>query len=79
MFNTGTVVDVSANIFGAGFMPNYIPSFAWGGAHGFTTFMPDKALQVAELVMGRRNIALDTADRAILEEIFRQTAPDRRW
>ena len=32
MFNTGTVVDVSSNVFGDGFPRNYIPSFTWGGA-----------------------------------------------
>ena len=30
-FNTGTVVGACANIFGAGLMPKYIPSFSWGG------------------------------------------------
>ena len=39
MFNTGTVVGVSANIFGSGFPRNFIPSFSWGGATaGYTTF-----------------------------------------
>ena len=31
MFNTGTVVGVSANVFGGGFQPKHIPSFSWGG------------------------------------------------
>jgi UDP-N-acetylglucosamine diphosphorylase/glucosamine-1-phosphate N-acetyltransferase len=43
MFNTGTVVGVAANIFGAGFPRNFIPSFAWGGAQGFDTFIIKKA------------------------------------
>ncbi|MDD2822415.1 MAG: GlmU family protein, partial [Flavobacterium sp.] len=30
MFNTGTVVGVSANIFGSGFPRNFVPSFSWG-------------------------------------------------
>ena len=38
MFNTGTVVGVSANIFGSGFPRNIIPSFSWGGNSGFTTY-----------------------------------------
>lgn len=29
MFNTGTVVGVSANIFGSGFPRNFVPSFSW--------------------------------------------------
>ena len=38
MFNTGTVVGVSANIFGAGFPRNFVPSFAWGGSAGYSTY-----------------------------------------
>ena len=43
MFNTGTVVGVNANIFGSGFPRNFIPSFSWGGAHGFSTYQLKKA------------------------------------
>jgi UDP-N-acetylglucosamine diphosphorylase/glucosamine-1-phosphate N-acetyltransferase len=42
MFNTGTVVGVSANVFGAGFPRNYIPDFAWGGSHGFEVYSVKK-------------------------------------
>jgi UDP-N-acetylglucosamine diphosphorylase/glucosamine-1-phosphate N-acetyltransferase len=30
LFNTGTVVGVSCNIFGAGYQPKFVPSFSWG-------------------------------------------------
>ena len=56
MFNTGTVVGVSSNIFGSGFPRNYVPSFSWGGANGFTTYNLEKVFEVAEKVMKRRNI-----------------------
>ncbi|MDH5475658.1 MAG: GlmU family protein, partial [Cyclobacteriaceae bacterium] len=56
MFNTGTVVGVSANIYGPGFPRNFVPSFSWGGAAGFTTFQLRKVYEVAEKVMGRKNI-----------------------
>lgn len=78
MFNTGTVVGVSANIFGDGFPRQTIASFAWGGAAGFKTYALDKALEVAELVMQRRGISLSDADRAILTSVFEQTAGSRR-
>lgn len=39
MFNTGTVVGVSANIFGSGFPRNFVPSFSWGGSSGFIEFV----------------------------------------
>jgi UDP-N-acetylglucosamine diphosphorylase/glucosamine-1-phosphate N-acetyltransferase len=78
MFNTGTVVGVCANIFGAGFPPNFIPSFSWGGADGFTTYQLNKAYEVAERVMSRREVALTIEDRAILEHIFESTEQYRK-
>lgn len=78
MFNTGTVVGVSANIFGAGFPRNFIPSFSWGGSGGTTTYKTVKAFEVAEKVMDRRNIEFSEEDKAILEEVFEQTQKYRR-
>ncbi|MFA0962537.1 GlmU family protein [Roseivirga sp. BDSF3-8] len=79
MFNTGTVVGVSANIFGSGFPRNFIPSFAWGGANGFTTFQLKKSYEVAELVMQRRGVDLSEADKSILDYVFNETAQYRNW
>lgn len=79
MFNTGTVVGVFANIFGAGFPRTFIPSFSWGGAHGFSTYQPRKAFEVAEKVMKRRNKTFSEGDKAILHHIFQETARFRRW
>ncbi len=73
MFNTGTVVGVSANIFGSGFPRNFVPSFSWGGASGFTTYSQKKAFETAKLVMERREIDFNETEQAILEEIFKQT------
>ena len=56
MFNTGTVVGVSANIFGAGFARNFIPSFSWGGASGFSVYKLPKVFDVAKKVFARRKI-----------------------
>lgn len=71
MFNTGTVVGVSANVFGSGFQPKHISSFSWGGAiDGFTTYRLEKALHVAAEVFKRRNKAFDKQEEDILREIF---------
>ncbi|WP_142783572.1 GlmU family protein [Changchengzhania lutea] len=78
MFNTGTVVGVSANIFGSGFPRNFIPSFSWGGSNGFTTYLTKKAFEVAEVVMSRRKIKFTDIDKAILEHIFEETKQYRR-
>lgn len=69
MFNTGTVVGVSCNIFGAGFPRNFVPSFSWGGANGFMNYSLDKALETAKLVMERRHIELTKEDEKIFEYI----------
>jgi len=77
VFNTGTVVGVNANIFGEGFPRNFVPSFSWGGAHGFTVYGIAKAFEVAEKVMERRNIKLDEVEKNILGEIFERTSKYR--
>ena len=64
-FNTGTVVGVAANIFKAGFPPNHIPSFSWGGMAGDEKFRLDKAVEVAGKVMARRKVELTGVDEAI--------------
>lgn len=78
MFNTGTVVGVSANIFGSGFPRNFVPSFSWGGASGTTTYKTVKAFEVAEVVMARRKVEFTKTDAAILEHVFELTAQWRR-
>ncbi|MFN3950789.1 MAG: GlmU family protein [Thermaurantimonas sp.] len=73
MFNTGTVVGVSANIFGSGFPRNFIPSFSWGGAQGMTEYKLEKALETASRVMARRKKELDAEETAILTHIYELT------
>ena len=79
MFNTGTVVGVSANIFGDGFPRNFIPSFSWGGAQGFSVYAINKAYEVAEQVMARRHLVLTEADKKILQTVFDSTEKYRRF
>ncbi|MBC5834446.1 glucose-1-phosphate thymidylyltransferase [Flavobacterium sp. F372] len=78
MFNTGTVVGVSTNIFGAGFPRNFVPSFSWGGASGFTTYLTKKAFDTAKIVMARRNVEFSEEDAKILEHVFEETKKYRK-
>lgn len=78
MFNTGTTVGVSSNIFGSGFPRTFIPSFSWGGASGFTDYNIEKALKTARIVMNRRNIDLDQKEEKILRTIFDKTIDYRK-
>lgn len=79
MFNTGTVVGVSANIFGAGYPRNFIPCFSWGGYQGLSVYPLPKALETAEKVMLRRNQQLTDADRRILQHVYMITEKYRRF
>ena len=72
MFNTGTVVGVGANIFGAGFPRNFLPSFTWGGAQGTMPYKFDKFLETAKIVMQRRDTTLTEHDIAILRNVFEE-------
>lgn len=80
MFNTGTVVGVFANVFGAGYPRNFVPDFAWGGVEsGYRTYRFSDACETAERVMERRNIAFNELDKAILYHIYDRTAKFRSW
>jgi UDP-N-acetylglucosamine diphosphorylase/glucosamine-1-phosphate N-acetyltransferase len=78
MFNTGTVVGVSANIFGAGYPRNFIPSFVQGGYQGFMVFPLKNVFETCEIVMKRRNTEFSQIDRQILQDIFEQTRKYRK-
>lgn len=67
MFNTATVVGVSANVFGTGFPPKYVPSFAWGDDGQIYSF--DKAIESANNMMERRGTSLSADEFAILKHI----------
>ncbi len=77
MFNTGTVVGVSCNIYGGNFPPKYIPSFSWGGSDGFSTYKLEKSMEVAKKVMARRNVEFTNTDKELFEKIFQLTLNER--
>jgi UDP-N-acetylglucosamine diphosphorylase/glucosamine-1-phosphate N-acetyltransferase len=70
MLNTGTVVGVFCNIFGEGYQRNFIPSFSWGGTHGFKLYNKNRLLKVAEAVMSRRGMKLDEVDKEMLLYLY---------
>jgi UDP-N-acetylglucosamine diphosphorylase/glucosamine-1-phosphate N-acetyltransferase len=77
MFNTGTVVGFSCNVFGAGFPDKYIPSFSWGGVENMTTYELDKSIATAKIVMNRRDEDLRPENEKVFEKIFNQTNDER--
>lgn len=79
MFNTGTVIGVSANIYGSNFPRNFIPSYSWGGAAGFTTYQINKAKETADLVLKRKNLEFNEVEQRILEHVFEITEKYRNF
>jgi len=79
MFNTGTIIGVSANVFGGGFPRNFIPDFSWGGAQGFETYALSKAFEVGNMVMHRRGLELNEVEKNILTYVFNETQKYRVW
>ena len=78
MFNTGTVVGVSANVFGGDFPPKFIPSFTWGGAKWLRTFDFDRSVEVADKMMERRGLKPSAADVEIMKTVFERDAKYRK-
>ncbi len=78
MFNTGTVVGVSANVFGEGFPPKFVPSFSWGN-DSFQTYDLEKAFDTAVKIMGSKGGEFTVMDRLMLLRVFEDTAKHRNW
>ncbi|RRQ48204.1 glucose-1-phosphate thymidylyltransferase [Maribacter algicola] len=76
MFNTGTVIGVNSNIYVPGFPRNFVPSFSWGGASGFSSYLPAKAFEAAKIMMARRGVEFTDADATILNHVFEIT---KKW
>jgi UDP-N-acetylglucosamine diphosphorylase/glucosamine-1-phosphate N-acetyltransferase len=77
MFNTGTVVGVSCNIYGGGFPKVFIPSFSWGGSDKMMVYAINKAIDTANRMMERRNLKLSDAEKEVLQYLFEQTENTR--
>lgn len=73
MFNTGTVVGVACNLFGAGFPRQFVPDFSWGGAQGFVTHKLDAVHKTAALVLPRRKKTYGEYEKSVMESVFTLT------
>ncbi len=79
MFNTGTIVGVGANLFGADFHDKHVPSFAWGSSNNYTTYQIEKLFYTANEMMKRRHTELSNAQKEIVNHIFKLTKTHRSW
>lgn len=73
MFNTATVIGVSANIFGSGFPRTFIPSFSWGGAQGLSSYQIEKAIVSIQAMKARKSKTVDQAEEKMLRTVFENT------
>ena len=80
MFNTGTIVGVSANVFGAGFPRHFVPDFSWGGPHGYEVYSLKRMFETAEKVFSRRDHRqFDDNEKHIIKTVFEMTEEYRRF
>jgi len=77
MFNTGTVVGFSCNVYGEGFPPKYISSFGWGGSSSVREYKLVKAIETAKAVFKRRDKVFSEEEENIFNTIFNLTKEDR--
>ncbi|MBU0951477.1 MAG: glucose-1-phosphate thymidylyltransferase [Elusimicrobia bacterium] len=78
-FNTGTVVGIMCNIYGEGLPPKFIPSFSWGGAKGMVEYKADKAIEVAEKVMGRRKVKITPEEKKLYSALYEMTKVEKTY
>ena len=71
MLTTGCVIGAGANVFGANVTPKYVPPFAWGECEPWDRVQFDKFCEIAERMMERRQVKLDSASVSLLSEAYR--------
>ncbi len=70
MFNTATVVGIGANVFGAGYPPQYIPSFCRGGKESLKVGRLESTLEIAKIAMSRRGVELSTEEAELIRRHY---------
>lgn len=78
MLNSGTIIGVFSNVFGANYPPKFIPSFYWGGADGWEVHNLKRALETAERMMARRKVTLTEEFKKLTCKVFELTEDERR-
>ena len=73
MWNTGSVVGVCVNFYGAGFPKKHLPDFYWGDALQGELYDLDKALETIAVVKSRRGLILTENEKEILTALHAKT------
>lgn len=67
MFTTGTVAGICGILVREWFLPNFIPSFSWGGAKLSPIYKVAKAIETAKIVMQRRGKQLTPEEEKLMK------------
>ncbi|HSM06165.1 MAG TPA: putative sugar nucleotidyl transferase [Longimicrobiales bacterium] len=73
VLNTGAVVGAGCNVFGGGMPPKTLPPFSWAGGGTVVPFRWDKFIEVARVVMARRDQPLADGTIRILKGLWERT------
>ena len=77
--NTGTVIGVAANLTGAEWPPNFVPSFAMGTKKGWSTIPLTKVIETTKKTWERKEMDFSAVHQSILMDVFERSRPFRRW
>jgi UDP-N-acetylglucosamine diphosphorylase / glucose-1-phosphate thymidylyltransferase / UDP-N-acetylgalactosamine diphosphorylase / glucosamine-1-phosphate N-acetyltransferase / galactosamine-1-phosphate N-acetyltransferase len=69
-FTTGSVTGICGIIVNDGVLPRQMKSFAWSGGKGSSHYKLSKALEIARIVMGRRNRILLQEEEELINTEF---------
>ncbi len=78
MLTTGSNIGVGCNIFGGGVAPNYVPSFSWGGAGGWSEHKIEPFVRTAQNIMSRRHLSVRRESELVLRALFERTKSERQ-
>lgn len=72
MLNTGTMVGVSSNLYGAGYHNKKIPSYSWDDASNNENiaYEIEKAISTARTSMQRRNVEMTEAYEKMMRHVY---------
>ena len=78
MFDTGAIVGISCNIYGAEIPPKFIPSFSWGEKDSLTVFQLKKGLETARRVFARRDVEMTDVYEKLFRKVYALTDKSRK-
>ena len=67
MLNTGSIIDICANIFGSDFQPKYVPPFQWGNDNKTEL---EKLIETIQIMKSRRGKELNDSEKTLISQIY---------